>query len=235
MATGNVIVTVVDVGQGQCTFVEIYDTSSPPKLTNTLLFDCGSDKESDETVKNLDYIVSKVLTMAKPGFDRIYFSHSDNDHISLTWYVLSQINKTKKPVVQEVWYGGAWSKFTKRGFNILDYINEQKFCATSKIQGFNSNATDYVIKSKKYEYWNWNNSDKSIYVYSIAANVLSDDPDWDDNDVVINMKVAEELNRVSLIAGLYYNTSSFVICGDATNKTMAAGNGLFTTGTHVFT
>jgi len=235
MATGNVLVTVVDVGQGQCTFVEIYDDSSPtPKLINTLLFDCGSDKENSNTITNLDYIAAKALTKSTPGFDRIFFSHSDNDHISLTWYILNKMSKTKKPVIDAIWYGGSWSKFTKRGFNILDYINNYKLCATSNIQGFNSNSTDYGKVSKKYDHTLWSIGDKAVNVYGIAANVLSDDPDWDDNDVVIWGKNAEELNRVSLIAGLYSGTASFVICGDATNKTMAAVDGLFSEGTTVF-
>lgn len=235
MATGNVFVTVVDVGQGQCTFVEIYDDSSPtPKLINTLLFDCGSDKQSADTTKNLDYIVAKALTKSTPGFDRIFFSHSDNDHISLTWYILNEINKTIKPVVDEVWYGGAWLKFTKRDFNILNYIANWGFCAKNKIQGFNSNSTDYGKGTGKYNQPLWKNGDGTVNVYGIAANVLSDDPDWDETDLDVTGKNAEELNRVSLIAGLYYGTGSYVICGDATSKTMAAVNGLFTGGTTVF-
>jgi len=55
MATGKMKLTVIDVGQGQCTFMELYDDTSPtPKLINTLLFDCGSNKKSDVTEANLD-------------------------------------------------------------------------------------------------------------------------------------------------------------------------------------
>jgi phosphoribosyl 1,2-cyclic phosphodiesterase len=235
MAVGNVIVTVVDVGQGQCTFVEIYDDDGMnPELINTLLFDCGSDKESTQTVTNLDYIVARVNSMTTPGFDRIFFSHSDNDHISLAWYVLNEINKTQAPVIGEVWYGGAYSRYTKRGFNILDYIINSGFCSKKNVKGFNSNSTDYVTSSKSFEYYLWRSSDKTVHVYGIAANVLSDNPDWDDSDLDVNGKTAEALNRVSLIAGLYYNGASFITCGDATNKTMGAVNGLFSAGTTVF-
>ncbi len=234
MATGNVIVTVIDVGQGQCTFVEIYNTSTTPKLVHALLFDCGSDKTSDETYTNLDYIATKVLTMDTPGFDCIFFSHSDKDHISLTRYVLDKIWETTKPVIGEVIYGGAYAKYTKNSFNILAYILKSKFCSASKVVAMNSNATNYDQSSKSYSDHLWRSSDNSVYVYGIVANVLSDDPDWDDNDLDVTGKTAEALNRVSMICGLYYAGSSYVICGDATHKTMGAVNNLFSGGTTVF-
>jgi hypothetical protein len=222
MATGYIIVTVVDVGQGQCTFVEIYNTASTPKLIGALLFDCGSDKPSDETYTNLDYIASQALKLDTPGFDCIFFSHSDKDHISLTKYVLNKINETKKPTVQKVVYGGAQKNYTKYGFNILDYIFEKGYCAKINIRSLPSNESSYDMKKKKYVNYIWKNSDNSVIVYAIAANVLSDDPDWDEDDGDLSGKTAEELNRVSLVCGLYFAAASFVICGDATSKTMSA-------------
>src|SRR5215213_899170 len=100
MATGNVVVSVVDVGQGQCTFIEVYDDSTPTaKLVHAVMVDCGSDKKSDDTPTNLGYIAAKVQEMAKPAFDCIIFSHSDKDHISLTKDVLDKFPPTKKPTV----------------------------------------------------------------------------------------------------------------------------------------
>lgn len=234
MATGVVNVTVVDVGQGQCTFVEIYDRSSKPKLIHTLLFDCGTDKDSTQTYKNLDYIAKKALEKNVPGFDCIIFSHSDNDHISLAKYVLDKIWETTKPTVDEVIYGGNYDKYEKKGENILEYIEDEGFCDSDKIYSMNSNATNYVKTSKSYGDNLWHSTDNSVYVYGIVANVLSDDPDWDDNDATIQTKTAEAKNRVSIICGLYYANSSYVICGDATKKTMGAVNNLFSGGTAVF-
>lgn len=234
MATGNVVVTVVDVGQGQCTFVEIYNTASTPKLIHALLFDCGSDKQSDETQTNLQYIATKVGGMTTPAFDCIFFSHSDKDHISLTWDLLQKFPSTKKPVVKQVWYGGAYDKYTKNQFNILDYLQTGGYCTSTDIKTTGSNYTGYNDTTKQYANYLWRSDDKSVTVYPIVSNVLSDNPDWDDNDLDVTGVNAEALNRVSIICGLYYAGSSYVICGDATNKTMGAVNSLFAGGTTVF-
>lgn len=232
MATGKIIVSVVDVGQGQCTFVEIYNTSNT--LIHTLLFDCGSDKQSAETQDNLQYIADKVSGMGTPAFDCIFFSHSDKDHISLTKDLLDKFSSSKKPKVKEVWYGGDRTKYTKYKFNILDYLEAQGYCDTADLKAAPSNYTGYDPDKKKYAYHFWASSDSSVHVYAIAANALSDDPDWDDNDLDVTGKTAEALNRVSMVCGLYYAGASYVICGDATNKTMAAIGGLFSAGTTVF-
>ncbi len=234
MATGIVEVSVLDVGQGQCTFVEIYNTDSTPKLIHTLLFDCGSDKQSDETQTNLLYIATKVSAMATPAFDCIVFSHSDKDHISLTWYLLQKFSSSKKPAIKRVWYGGAREKYTKYGFNILDYIEEQGYCSSANIKSTGSNYTGYSKTSKSYTHHFWASDDNTVKVYPIVSNVLSDDPDWEDNDQDVEGTNAETLNRVSIICGLYYAGTSYVICGDATNKTMGAVNNLFSDGTTVF-
>lgn len=237
MATGNVVVNVVDVGQGQCTFVEVYDNASTPKLTNALLFDCGSDKTSDETQTNLNYIVSKVQELDEPGFDCIFFSHSDKDHISLTRYVVDELAKAitpKVPKIKEVWYGGAHDKYTKYGFNILNYLVSQKYCANANLKSTPSNCTGYDISTKNYTKPLWQSADTTVTVYPIVSNVVSDDPDWDDNDATFGTTTAEEKNQVSMVCGLYFGGASYVICGDATNKTMAAIDVLFSAGTTVF-
>ncbi len=235
MATGDIRVTVVDVGQGQCTFVEIYDNSSTPVLLHTLLFDCGSDKTSDNTYTNLDYIATKAIQKKPPGLDAIFFSHSDKDHISLTHYVLDKIKKAEPTSkVNQVWYGGSKENFTKYNFNILKYIYDAGFCTSANIKGFNTNSTDYTKSKKGFEHFMWRNTNQDVYVRGLVANVISDDPDWDDTTDDFTTKTAEEKNRVSLIACLFYADASYVICGDATNKTMSAVNGLLSDGTTTF-
>ncbi|MGC2236895.1 MAG: hypothetical protein WA584_12090 [Pyrinomonadaceae bacterium] len=239
MATGNVVVTVVDVGQGQCTFVEIYDDTSPtPVLIHTLLFDCGSDKKSTGTKQNMQYIADKVAAMAAPAFDCVIFSHSDSDHISLMKTVLDDFPTTSPPnppKVKLVWYGGNWDQYTKwkSKFNILDDLVKKDYCPKSEIKTPNSDYTGYDKKTKKYKECFWQSPDKFVTLYGIVSNVLSADPDWDKHKKVGQQKRGEPANRVSIICGLYYAGVSYVICGDATNKTMAAANKLLA-GTTVF-
>jgi hypothetical protein len=225
MAIGNVMVTVVDVGQGQCTFVEIYNDDSTPKLIHTLLFDCGSDKKSDETETNLGYIVARVESMAKPAFDCIFFSHSDKDHVNLAKELLEKFKK--KPAVKEVWYGGAYEKYEKNHTNILDWLQTNNYCTSKELKSTSPNYFGYFKTTKGYKYHLWRTPNGEVTVYPIASNVISDDPDdWED-DVDLPTKQAEALNRVSIICGLYYGKACVVICGDATNKTMSAVNNRF--------
>lgn len=212
---------VLDVGQGQCTFAAIYNTSNT-KIVETLLFDCGSDKKSDDTEINLDAVAAMILTMDTPAIDCIVFSHSDKDHISLTYYLLEQISKTTKPIVKNVWFGGSWANYTKYSFNILDYLVSGGFCGLGDINTTNADYTSYDKSSDSYSTHFWTTDTGEIAIFPIASNVVSDDPDWDDDDDIGTQKTAEERNRVSIVCGLYYNRTCVVICGDATSKTMAA-------------
>jgi beta-lactamase superfamily II metal-dependent hydrolase len=232
MAVDNVIVDVVDVGQGQCTFVELRNNSN--KLTNCLLFDCGSDKTSAQTEENLQWMADQISAMSTPTIDCIFFSHSDKDHISLTKSLLDKCSK--KPKISKVFYGGNYSKYTKNHFNILDYIVKQNYIASSNVCGLNSNSTDYDKSSDKFNHvlWSTGSDKKDVQVHAIAANAVSSDPDWDDDSAWIPGANAEQLNRVSLVCALFYNGTSMVICGDATNTTMAAINQLFKDGTTLF-
>lgn len=233
MATGNVIVTVVGVGQGQCTFVEIYDDSDV--LTHTLLFDCGTDKPGTDTYTNLDYVAAKAIEKKPPGFDAIFFSHSDKDHISLARYVLDKVLESKPSAkVNEVWYGGCKENYTKYSFNILNYIYTKNLCASKNIRGFKADSSDYDKASNEFKWYLWENSNEDVFVRALVANVVSDDPDWDESVDFFTTKTAEEKNRVSLIACLFYANASYVICGDATNRTMGAVNGLLSKGTTLF-
>jgi len=231
MAIGKVVVNVVDVGQGQCTFVEVYDDTAT--LIHTLLFDCGSDKQSANTQTNLRYIADTVSAMAVPTFDLVVFSHSDTDHISLMYDLLQKCSK--KPRIKEVHYGGLRANYTKHGFNILNCLVTQNYCNKEDVEKFLTNDTDYssVLGEYNYVLWKSNTGVNDVKVRLIAANVLSSDPDWDSDDGDFETKTAEAKNRVSAVCGLYFVGASYVICGDATNITMAAIGNYFK-GTTVF-
>jgi hypothetical protein len=236
MATGNVYVTVVDVGQGQCTFVEVYDTSSTPKLIHTVLVDCGSDKRSTQRAANLQGIVDIVSSMETPAFDCIIFSHSDNDHVSLTRRMLLLFDEGKKPVVKKVWYGGRYALYKKRGTNILDYLVENDYCTADDIKSPGSNFSDYVPKDKNFATNLWQSGDASVKVFCLVANTMNGDPDWSKRDSVLPKEEdeAELKNRVSIVCGVYYAGVSYTICGDATNTTMSAFNQRFEGRSYVF-
>lgn len=233
MAMNRVVVNVVDVGQGQCTFVEIYaDAGAVPAYT--LLFDCGSNKQSAQTGNNLKYIADQVKKMPTWAFDCVFFSHSDSDHINLMFDLLQEFPFGRDPQVRRVWYGGARSKYSKgkRQFNILNYL-DTRYCPTNEIKGFTGDSTNYN-GANAYAGELWSTPDGSVAVRLIAGNVLSNNPVWNVNTPLSPTTDPEALNRVSLVAALYFAGGCYVICGDATNQTMGAVTNLFQGGTTVF-
>lgn len=228
MATKGIKVNVVDVGQGQCTFVEIYDMAD--KLSHTLLFDCGSDHRSDETAKNLKYIAAKVNAMATPAFDLLSFSHSDNDHVSLMREVIANCLPTK-PKVKKLVYGGDRNRFTKRGYNIINTLVKDGYCTEDEIGTPSPDSSGFDRDEKKYGDPLWKSDDGEVKVYLMVGNVVSDEPEELDPDDLPDelpvLKGAEALNRVSLVCQIHFNGCNYIICGDATNRTMGGVNFYF--------
>lgn len=225
MATGKIKVNVVDVGQGQCTFVEVYNTANT--LVHTLLFDCGSDHRSAQTPTNLQYIANTVSAMAAPAFDLMAFSHSDNDHVSLMKDLLGYC--THKPAVKKVFYGGNYDKYKKRGYNILVELVKQGYCTSKELFAPRTDATGFDPKTGVFPEAMWTSDDGEVRVDLLVGNVINDlpeEPDEDEEEApkLPILKGAEALNRVSLVCRVNYNGFDYIICGDATNRTMAMVN-----------
>jgi hypothetical protein len=211
------LVYVVDVGQGQMTYVECWKQK---KLTNTLLFDCGTTKNSANTHKNIQWVGERLKLMTTPVFDLVVFSHSDTDHINKMVELLNACPKGTK--ITKVLYGGNYSDYTKgkAKFNILDYLMDNKYCY--QIEPPSTSYTAWVTEDEKFNEALWD--EDNISVYLLVANVPA---------VAMNGKKRkrpspEELNRVSVVCYLIFEgedyDTAFVIAGDATNETMATVN-----------
>lgn len=218
MAISKVVTTVIDVGQGQCTFVRIYDDSSPPKIIHTLLFDCGSDRPSPTTANNIRSIADFLKLMDAPAIDLLVFSHSDNDHISLMYDLLEAYGSKTKPALKvlSTWFAGDADFYTKDKFNILDYLGS--YCKSFTKPDFGE--TQY---SKAKSDWKkglvWESADKSVRVGMLIGNVIDNEPGV--FKLTTFGTAAEKKNRVSIVCALLHDDRSMIICGDATNRTMA--------------
>lgn len=228
MAIKQVITVVLDVGQGQSTFTCIYDDSSPRKLIHALLFDCGTDKSSPETDTNIQYIADKLATMDTPALDLLVFSHSDNDHISLMYSVLDAYSKKKGVAalkIKNTWYAGDEDFYTKNGFNILDYL--AKYCKAFTTPDFSE--SQYKINKGVGEWaefiWQDPATVPTVKVGMLIGNVIDDNPGILVKDTFGT--AAEKKNRVSIVCALFHEDRSVLICGDATNRTMAWVNHAF--------
>lgn len=226
MAISYMITVVVDVGQGQCTFSCIYDTSTPKKIIHTLLFDCGTDKKSPNTVGNIDYIATKLATMSVPAIDLLVFSHSDNDHVSLMAGLLAAYGKTGGATLKvlSTWYAGNSEFYTKDTKNILYQLETDGHCNSFTTPDFGESQYN-----KKKSDWKkgliWSSPDKTIQVGMLIGNVIDNEP-----GVFVKTEfgtVAEKKNRVSIVCALMHDDRSLLICGDATNRTMAWVNDAF--------
>lgn len=225
MAIKYVATTVLDVGQGQSTFTCVYDDSSPSKIIHTLLFDCGSDKKSPETDNNINYIASRLAGMDTPTLDLLVFSHSDNDHISLMRNVIEAYHKkTTTPLkIKSVWYAGDSEFYEKDSFNILTEL--EKYCKAFTAPDFGE--TQFNKKTDQWAGYIWQDSPTTptIKVVMLIGNVIDDKP-----GVLVKTdfgSTAEKKNRVSIVCALLHDDRSFLICGDATNRTMAWVNEAF--------
>lgn len=230
MATTYIKVNIIDVGQGQCTFVEVYTDPNPNSNTDapthTLMFDCGSDAHSPQNNKNLYYIEQILSLMDFPAIDCLVFSHSDSDHISL---INTLINKHPNLPIKTVWYGGNYEQYAKNNTNILETLVENGFCNSDDIGGLYANHSFRDNGDDESVNYLWRSEDGEVELYPIVANVLIAKPDFKSSlylDVPV-LKTSESLNRASIICGLKFSNSTYVICGDATNVTMGAFNTLF--------
>ena len=225
MAIKQVITVVLDVGQGQSTFTCIYDDSSPAKLVHTLLFDCGSDKTSPQTETNIQYIADTLATMDTPTLDLLVFSHSDNDHISLMYYVMEAYSKKgmAKLQVKNTWYAGDEDFYTKHDFNILDYLDD--YCDAFTTPEFSESQFDESTGTWVEFIWQDPATAPTVKVGMLIGNVIDDDPGILVKDTFGT--AGEKKNRVSIVCALFHEDRSLLICGDATNRTMAWVNYAF--------
>lgn len=227
MAIGNVVTTVLDVGQGQSTFTCVYDDSTPAKIIHTLLFDCGTDKESVNTETNIDYIASRLALMDTPTLDLLVFSHSDRDHISLMYFVLkAYAARTTVPLaIKDTWYAGSSFFYTKNSFNILNYLHN--YCTSFTTPAFNGTQFNKADGTWKSIIWTDDPVAPNIYVGMLIGNVIDDEPGFFFRTGFGT--IAELKNRVSIVCALIHGDQSVLICGDATNRTMAWVNDAFGT------
>jgi len=100
---GNLVITFIDIGQGNCTFVQCPGGE-------TILIDCGSvtkGEPKNEIAAHASEYIKKGLTANK--LDYLIISHPDKDHMNLVHAVLAGVT------VGKVLCGGSKSGYSGRG------------------------------------------------------------------------------------------------------------------------
>jgi hypothetical protein len=216
MATLGIRVCSLDVGQGMCTFVEIYNTDN--NIIRTLLFDLGSTKAANPAT--LEFIAGQVkLRKPAPFIDAVFLSHKDADHVNLIGSLLKLLPADMG--IGTVRYGG------RRAWYHSGIINDlAKRCADADhdVSGFSVGDTNYDTDLGFYDYL-WDMDDLTVYLLAVntpygdevagaAESTISTQPDHD------------QANSKSLVCYLWYNDAAFAICGDATFPALVYINGV---------
>jgi hypothetical protein len=224
-----VAVTMLDVGQGSGTFIEIYDASSSTKPAATALLDLGSERAKNEAGgPSVDYLVKQLNLMNKPA--RINFfslSHSDSDHINLVQDLLSRFDPpgTKKPTkpileILTVIYGGPRVLYSKRGGdNVIQEVEKYQPKGTKKPEPLPANNTSYWQSTPVFAY-------NEVGIYLLVGNHVASEPR------TIKTRTGDKkwktdsysLNTYSLIFVVEFDNWRYVVTGDATGATIAQAN-----------
>lgn len=232
--------TVVDVGQGQCTFAVLYDDKN--KIVHTLLFDCGSDKKSKpETDENIRAIADTLVEMDTPTIDLLVFSHSDNDHISLMSNLLLAFKmaaflakKKEELKILHTWYAGDFLNYKKYGTNILEDLFNDKYCTKFSYPDFNATQFNPTL-GKWMGSPKWESADRTVQVRMLVGNVVDNKPgNFAKAKKNIFGTSDKDKNGVSIVCALMHDNRSLIICGDATTRSMAWINWYFETAKNPF-
>jgi beta-lactamase superfamily II metal-dependent hydrolase len=226
MVISRVVTVVVDVGQGQCTFAVLFDGNT---IAHTLLFDCGSDKTSPSTPGNISSIADMLLKMNTPTIDLLVLSHSDSDHISLMKGLLDLIDdpvdltKPRKLKILRLWYGGDAADFVKKtnAFDIIEYLRKY-YKPIISWPDFNQSQYDNSLHDFKAPAM-WVSPDNTVFVSMLIGNVVDSKPGKFKHTTFPKNKKGEspDKNGVSIVCALVHAGCSLIICGDATNRSMA--------------
>ncbi len=225
MATGWMVVNVMDVGQGQGTFVEVYNTAATPVLTNTLLFDLGSAKSSVAAGgPSIEYIAKQVASMAVPKIDYMSLSHKDKDHINLIVKLVDAINLKIKPPKKKLTIGHVRYGGMKEWYPDNLVIKLQSICTDVKPLSLLQNCYEKGPPAKWTPIW----LENDVHVYVILANALTANVDAMDMSDLDSRKPDSELaNSVSIISSIFWNSNQFFINGDATFVTFQESNKIY--------
>lgn len=219
-----IAVTMLDVGQGSGTFVEIYTGTT---ITATALLDLGSERAKDDAGgPSVDYIVKQLTTMAQPRIDFFSLSHSDSDHINLVQDLLSRFDppggKGPKPTLEimTVIYGGPRKLYAKhKGNNVIEEIEAYQPKGTKKPEPLPANNSSYSQAKPVF-------SRDEVEIYLLVGNHVSTEPR------TIKTKIGDKkwrtdsysLNTYSLILVVQFDGWVYVVTGDATGATIAQAN-----------
>lgn len=224
--TSSLIYTVLPVGQGTGTLVEVIDTASEiPKAV--IIIDLGVTNSKGwigaQTGEVSAYIAAaELLKMDKPTIDALFLSHPDDDHINMIPDLLGHFDKpgtdpaVNPLVIKKVYFAGLKSEFSVRGKNILTQLAKYAPDEKSNLEEAAQNAGD--LQTTVY-------NASGLEIRLIAGNTVSVRAGGKPVTKAARKDDGYVKNTDSLVLLLSYGSTTkrhFVATADATGLTMAA-------------
>jgi len=208
---------VLDVGQGSCNLVRIYDDDE--FLSHLLLIDLGTNSSQKIARDNLEWIREQILANNR-YLDALIVTHGDTDHYNMIAKILPALGPPTGHQIGMVRYGGpAWRY--KRGQLITTLATY-----TQDIGSFTPSQTGYALDDgpKWDPIWATGDDPDDVVLQLIIANTPhARDP----VSMVKYQKMnAEAVNTKSVVLGVEWRNRWVVATGDATSTTLGAINGL---------
>jgi hypothetical protein len=215
-----VVFRVLDVGQGACNYVEIYNQAEA--VVHNMLVDLGTNSSQAIATANIEWLKNQIKDRTNPKIDVVMLTHGDNDHYNLMLKLLPALGSPTGQEIGMVRYGGVDWRYKIGNTSLITEL--KKYC--SNVTGFGSQASGYDRdKSSWTRLWPSNDvfqpGDAQLYV--LMANTQHPQ-DGTIRQGASRRPNAEAINSKSVVFGVYWNYRWFIGTGDGTAATLAQVN-----------
>ncbi|MEA3012166.1 MAG: hypothetical protein QOD42_711 [Sphingomonadales bacterium] len=223
MPTARIDFHVLDVGQGSCNYVEIFDEHDA--VTHNLLIDLGTNSRQAIAADNLEWLRQQIIAN-NHYLDVMILTHGDTDHYNLVAKILPAFGPPAGNQIGMVRYGGpAWRYKKGRLINILKAY-AVPILGVPNVGGLLASQTGYSAMTDPVwtPIWSAGADATEPMLQLILANTPHD---HDPLDLTKRQAMnPEAVNTKSVITALEWDGFWIVATGDATSTTLAAVNNL---------
>lgn len=228
MAVDKILFHVLDVGQGSCNYIEVFDGDD---MLYNMLIDLGTNSSMAIAADNVEWLYEKIEENNN-YLNALIITHGDTDHYNLIADILPAFGPPDNEQIGLVRYGGpAW----RYGNGLIDTLEEYAEpedpadpTSPPDISGFTPSQTSYLENDDDemewFPIWVSADDDDEVKLQLIIANTPHPkDPDDMDEEQEFD-PVA--INTKSVVMAIEWDGWWMVATGDATAATLGAVNDL---------
>ncbi|HYD37935.1 MAG TPA: hypothetical protein VEA60_10000 [Allosphingosinicella sp.] len=217
---------VLDVGQGACNYVELYD--SPTHVAYNMLVDLGTNSSFAVATPAVNWLTNQIKDRPDPKVNVMLLTHGDTDHFNLVSRLFPALGPPSQAQIGMVRFGGMEKRYT---------VNRQWDPKRSLITALKAYCPDVLPMGTEWSSYTpgdpptWTRiwpatveaGDAQLFVFMANA------PHAQDESLKSTRRKdhnAEATNAKSLVFGLLWANRLFVGTGDATAATLSKVNAL---------